>query len=424
MTGERAPGSREATLVGTIQMEHKMDQIELMRKLSMPGASKIILLVMDGLGDLPGVDGLTPLEAARTPHLDHLASEGICGLSTPVAPGITPGSGPGHLGLFGYDPLDWDIGRGVLEALGIDFALGPDDLAARGNFCTIDPATGNITDRRAGRLASDVGERLVAKLDRIRLPGVEAIVKPVKEYRFVLVLRGPALADGLTETDPQRTGAPPLPVRPLRPEAQHAADLLNQWLLEARALLADEYPANSLNLRGLAKTPAIPKMTDVYRMKMAALATYPMYRGIARLVGMDSLSAGDTLDDEVAALRGAWGRYDFFFFHVKKTDSNGEDGDFEGKKAVIEQVDERLPEMLALQPDVVVVTGDHSTPCAMKSHSWHELPVLLWSHVDRPDPVGVFGERACMDGGLGHILHKHLMPLMMAHAGRLTKYGA
>ncbi len=401
-----------------------LDQIELMRRLSISGTSKIVLLIMDGLGDLPGANGLTPLEAARTPNLDRLASQGICALSTPVAPGITPGSGPGHLGLFGYDPLDWDIGRGVLEALGIDFPLGPDDLAARGNFCTIDPATGHITDRRAGRIPSDVGQRLVAKLNQIRLPGVEAIARPVKEYRFVLVLRGPGLADGLTETDPQQTGVPPLPVAALRPEAAHAADLLNRWLAEARTLLADAYPANSLNLRGLAKAPAIPQMPDVYKMKMAAIATYPMYRGIARLVGMDILDAGETLDDEVAALRRAWTEYDFFFFHVKKTDSNGEDGNFEGKTAVIEQVDEWIPAIVELQPDVLVVTGDHSTPCALQAHSWHELPVLLWSQVNRPDRVERFGERACMAGGLGHIRHKDLMPLMMAHAGRLTKYGA
>ena len=401
-----------------------MDQLDLMRELSTPGQSKIVLLVMDGLGGLPGPDGLTELEAAHTPNLDKLAAEGISGLSYPVGPGITPGSGPGHLGLFGYEPLAWDIGRGVLEALGIDFKLGPDDLAARGNFCTVDPATGFITDRRAGRIATEVCERLVEKLRKILLPGVEVFVEPVKDYRFVLVLRGKQLADGLTETDPQVTGVPPLPVKATRPEAEAAAVLLNQWIAEARALLADEHPANSLNLRGLAKVPPIPLMPDTYKMGMAAIATYPMYRGIARLVGMDVLNGGETIEDEVAALREHWDAYDFFFFHVKKTDSNGEDGNFEGKKAVIEHVDDLLPDIVALKPNVLLVTGDHSTPCSLKSHSWHELPVLLWADFIRPDGVQQFGERAGMAGGLGHLRHVDLMPLMMAHAGRLVKYGA
>ncbi len=401
-----------------------MDQLDLLRRLSIPGTSKMVLLVMDGLGGLPGPNGLTELEAAHTPHLDALAREGICGMSTPITPGITPGSGPGHLGLFGYDPLAYDIGRGVLEALGIDFALGSDDLAARGNFCTVDPATGFITDRRAGRIPTEVGARLVAKLRQISLPGVEVFVEPVKEYRFVLVLRGSGLADGLTETDPQQTGVPPLPVKALRPEAERTAELLNQWLAEARRLLADEYPANSLNLRGLAKVPPIPKMPDVFQMRCGAIATYPMYRGIARLVGMDVLPTGDTIEDEVATLRQHWDKYDFFFFHVKKTDSNGEDGNFEGKKAVIEHVDQIIPEIMALKPNVLMVTGDHSTPWALKSHSWHALPVLLWGDYVCPDGVQAFGERACMAGGLGHLRHLDLMPLLMAHAGRLTKYGA
>jgi 2,3-bisphosphoglycerate-independent phosphoglycerate mutase len=401
-----------------------MDQLDLMRELSTHGDTKLVLLVMDGLGGLPGPDGLTELEAARTPNLDKLAAEGISGLSCPITPGVTPGSGPGHLGLFGYDPLAWDIGRGVLEALGIDFALGHDDLAARGNFCTVDPATGFITDRRAGRIPTEVCVRLVEKLRQIRMPGVELFVEPVKDYRFVLVLRGSQLVDGLTETDPQVTGVPPLPIEATHPEAKATAVLLNQWVAKARALLAAEHPANSLNLRGLAKVPPIPKMPEIYKLRMAAIATYPMYRGIARLVGMDVLKTGESIEDEVATLREHWDAYDYFFFHVKKTDSNGEDGNFAGKVAVIEHVDEVLPEIVALKPNVLVVTGDHSTPWSLKSHSWHELPVLLRSDHIRQDGVNSFGERAAMAGGLGHLRHVDLMPLMMAHAGRLIKYGA
>ncbi len=400
-----------------------MNQLDLLKELSVPGTTKMVLLVMDGLGGLPGPDGLTELEAARTPNLDKLAAEGVCGLSTPVRPGITPGSGPGHLGLFGYDPLEWEIGRGVLEALGIGFKLGPNDLAARGNFATLDE-DGNIVDRRAGRIPTEVGAQMVEKLRTIKLPGVETFVEVVKEYRFALILRGEGLYDGLTETDPQRVGVPPLPVKALRPEAERAAELLNQWIAEARRVLANEYPANGLNLRGIAKVPPIPQMPDLYKMKLAAIATYPMYRGLGLLVGMDVLPTGDTIESEIETLRAHWDEYDFFFFHVKKTDSYGEDGNFEAKKGVIEHTDELLPEILALKPDVVVVTGDHSTPWSLKSHSWHEVPVLLWAQALRPDRVTAFGERDCMAGGLGHIRHSDIIPLMLAHAGRLNKFGA
>lgn len=400
-----------------------MKQLDMLKELSMPGTTKMVLLVMDGLGGLPGPDGLTELEAAHTPNLDKLAAEGICGLSTPVRPGITPGSGPGHLGLFGYDPLEWEIGRGVLEALGIGFKLGPNDLAARGNFATLD-ANGNIIDRRAGRIPTEVGAQMVEKLRSIKLPGVEAFVEVVKEYRFALILRGEDLYDGLTETDPQKTGVPPLPVKALRPEAERAAELLNQWIAEAHRVLANEYPANGLNLRGIAKVPPIPQMPDLYKMKLAAIATYPMYRGLGLLVGMDVLPTGDTIESEIETLRAHWDEYDFFFFHVKKTDSYGEDGNFEAKKGVIEHTDELLPEIMALKPDVLVVTGDHSTPWSLKSHSWHEVPILLWAQALRPDRVTAFGERDCMAGGLGHIQHSDIIPLMLAHAGRLNKFGA
>jgi len=402
-----------------------MGDLNLMKSLSIEGQTKILLLVLDGLGGLPATpDGATELEAADTPNLDALAARSICGMSTAVAPGLTPGSGPGHLALFGYDPLEYEIGRGVLEALGIGFDLRRQDLAARGNFCTIDPDTGLITDRRAGRIPTEVGARLCEKLRQISLPGMETFVEPVKEYRFVLVLRGEGLEDGLTETDPQQVGKAPLPVEPLRPEAAPTAKLLNGWMAEARKLLADESPANGCNLRGIAKDPGLPGMVEIYKLRCGAIATYPMYRGVAKLAGMDVLETGETIESEVETLAKHWADYDFFFFHVKKTDSRGEDGDFDAKAKVIEHVDEVLPDMLALEPDVIIISGDHSTPAVWKAHSWHELPVLLWSRYIRPDGVSQFGERPCMAGGLGHIHHVDLLPLAVANAGRLAKYGA
>ncbi|MGD2177530.1 MAG: 2,3-bisphosphoglycerate-independent phosphoglycerate mutase [Anaerolineae bacterium] len=408
-----------------------MADLELMRKLALDEDTRIVLIVLDGLGGLPMTPGgPTELEAARTPNLDALAARSICGLSTAVAPGITPGSGPGHLSLFGYDPFECMVDRGVLAALGIGFDLQPEDLAARGNFCSVDPETGVITDRRAGRIPSDLGARLCQKLGQVQLPEVDQVfVEPVKEYRFTLILTGEGLEDGLTDTDPQETGVPPLPVKATCPQAEGTADLINRWLAKARVVLATDakengHAANSCNLRGIAKDPGLPKMPEIYKLRCGAIAAYPMYRGVAKLAGMDVLPTGDTIEDEVQTLKEHWADYDFFFFHVKKTDSRGEDGDFGAKAAVIEHFDQVLPDILALEPDVVLVTGDHSTPALWKAHSWHELPVLLWSRYVRQDGAQEFGERSCMVGGLGHIYHVDLIPLAMAHAKRLAKYGA
>jgi 2,3-bisphosphoglycerate-independent phosphoglycerate mutase len=400
-----------------------MDYLELIKQLHVAAETKVLLLVMDGLGGLPLTpDGMTELEQAHTPNLDNLVARSLCGLSTPIAPGIEPGSGPAHLSLFGYDPLVYEIGRGVLEALGIGFDLQPNDIAARGNFCTLE--NGVVVDRRAGRIPTETNMRLVEKLRTIELPGVETFVETVKEHRFVLVLRGEGLVDGLTETDPLVTGKPQLPVEALRPEAEPTAALVNTWMAKAHELLADEQPANGCNLRGLAKDPGLPQLDEICGWRAGAIATYPMYRGVAKLIGMDVLATGDTIEDEVETLKAQWADYDFFFFHVKKTDSYGEDGNFPARVGVIEHVDHLLPQILALGPDVVVVTGDHSTPAKLKSHSWHELPVLLWAEDIRPDLVTQFGERPCMQGGLGHIRHVDLLPLAMAHARRLSRYGA
>jgi len=401
-----------------------MNQIDMMKELHIPSDKKIVLLVLDGLGGLPDARGLTELEAARTPNMDRLCRESICGLSTPVAPGITPGSGPGHLGLFGYDPVAYQIGRGVLEALGIGMELTPKSLAARGNFCSLDPVTGVITDRRAGRIPTEKCASLVEKLSAIRVEGAETIVRPVKDYRFALILEGEDLEDGLTDTDPQRTGLKPLKVEPLRPGAQKAARLLNEWIEKALEALKDDRPANGCTLRGIARDPGLPSYREVYGLTACAIATYPMYKGLSRLVGMEVLDAGDTVASELSTLKASWEDYDFFFFHVKKTDSSGEDGNFDAKVKVIEEVDAILPEILSLKPDVLVITGDHSTPAVLKSHSWHELPVLFHAGHIRKDTVTEFGERACMSGGLGHIRHVDLMPLAMAHADKLTKFGS
>jgi 2,3-bisphosphoglycerate-independent phosphoglycerate mutase len=401
-----------------------MDLHDLVKKLAIKNESKIVLCVADGLGGLPlAPGGKTELESAKTPNLDTLAKNGVLGLSTPVLPGITPGSGPGHLGLFGYDPLQFQIGRGVLEALGIDFDLGTNDVAIRGNFCTLNEA-GIITDRRAGRIASEIGAKLCAKLDQIKIPGVEVFVRPVKEYRLVVVFRGEGLGGNVEDTDPQKTGVAPLDPVARDAASQKTAEIAKAFLAQAREVLKNDAPANFFTMRGIDKRPSIPTFEELYGLRAAAIAVYPMYRGLARLVSMNVLDAGQTLDDQCARLEAVWNDYDFFFLHYKYTDSTGEDGNFPAKVERIEQLDAAMPKITKLGPTVLIVTGDHSTPSKMKSHSWHPVPVLLAADQCRTDAATEFSESACLQGGLGQFEAKYLMSLAMAHAGRFEKYGA
>ena len=404
-----------------------MADLELMRELTMTADTKIILLVMDGLGGLPREPGgPTELEFAQTPNLDKLAREGMIGLSIPIAHGITPGSGPGHLALLGYDPVKYLIGRGMLESVGIGLELTPDDVAARGNFCTVDENR-VITDRRAGRIPTEKCAELVKMLKPIKLPGVEVIIEPVQDYRFALILRGKGLADKLSETDPQKTGRKPLPVNALDPEAQHTADLANEWIAQAREILKNERPANMVTLRGWAQEPGLPKFEDIYKLRAAAIAVYPMYKGLASLAGMTLIQGLHHLDEQVEALRANWNSYDFFFFHFKYTDSRGEDGNFEGKAAEIEKVDAVIPRILELVPDVLIVTGDHSTPAVWKAHSWHPVPTLLAARapgLTRRNDVTGFGETECLKGALGQFQATDLMPLALSYAKRMNKFGA
>jgi 2,3-bisphosphoglycerate-independent phosphoglycerate mutase len=384
--------------------------------------SKIVLLVMDGLGGLPDPDtGMTELESAHTPALDRLAKVGVCGLSNPVGPGITPGSAPGHLSLFGYDPVNCFIGRGVLEAVGIDFDLQADDVAARGNFCTVDER-GTVTDRRAGRISNDKCTELSGLLNGMEIGEAQILVRPVQEHRFVVVFRGRGLDASVHDSDPQQTGVPPRDVEPLNSSAEETARIANEFVAQAKERLAAHAPANMVLLRGFSTRPQFPTMSEIYKLKPAAIASYPMYRGLARLVGMDVLHTGSSIQEEFDTLRDHYDNYDFFFVHIKGTDSAGEDGDFARKVRVIEEVDAILGS-LELRPDVLVVTGDHSTPARLKSHSWHPVPVLLSSEWCRPDTAEAFGESQCLHGGLGHLEARDIMPLAMAHALKLTKYG-
>ena len=401
-----------------------MERFDVMRELNIPGTGRIVLLLVDGLGGLPlQHGGQTELEAARTPNLDALAAEGVCGLHDPVGPGITPGSGPSHLAVFGYDPYRYVIGRGVLESVGVDFPLGKEDVAARGNFCSVDEH-GRVIDRRAGRIGTEVNRELCALLRSIALPGVEVFVETVKEYRFILVLRGQGLSGALADTDPQRLGALPLAAEPLAPEAEATARLANEFIKRAAEVLHDQRPANMVLLRGFSMWPEIPSMQEVFGLNPASIAVYPMYRGVARLVGMKPLHTGQDIADEFDALVQHFTEHDFFYLHVKKTDSAGEDGDFDRKVALLEETDAQIPRLMALDPDVVIVTGDHSTPALLGAHSWHPVPVLIRSRHCGVDEVRKFSERACASGALGRFPAVDIMPIALANALRLGKYGA
>ncbi len=396
----------------------------VLRSLTQRTPSKIVLLVIDGVGGIP-YEGRTELEAADIPCLNKLAAASECGLIDPVARGITPGSGPSHLALFGYDPLKYEIGRGVLEALGVGLSMTERDVAARGNFATMDPG-GTISDRRAGRIPTEKNKELCAVLSEAvpRIGDTEVILEPGKEHRFTVLFRGDDLDGRIADADPQKAPAAAVPARALAPAAERTAHIANQFIRSATEALKGHKPANTVLLRGFAKYPEIPSMAELFNLQAAAIATYPMYRGLARLVGMDILDCGETIQDEFAALCREYGNHDFVYLHIKKTDSYGEDGNFEKKVGVIEQVNHHISTLLALEPDVIVVTADHSTPARLKAHSWHPCPFLLWSKYCRPDSVTRFTERECARGSLGRFPAVEAMGLMLANALKMVKFGA
>jgi 2,3-bisphosphoglycerate-independent phosphoglycerate mutase len=397
---------------------------EHMKKISRISPSKIVLLIIDGVGGLPHPEtSKTELESARKPNLNRIARDSLCGLIDPVSPGITPGSAPGHLAIFGYDPVKYNIGRGVAEALGIDVKLKPDDIAARGNFCTVDDQ-GIITHRRAGRISTDKNTVLCRLLNNIAIEGAEISVLPVKEHRFVLILRGEALSPELTDSDPQQLGLAPKKVEALSPQAQKTARIVNEFVSQARSILQVDTSANMVLLRGFSRRPDIPSISKIYKLKPAAIATYPMYRGLARLVGMQVLPGGESITEQLNSLHRYYADYDFFFVHFKSTDSRGEDGDFQAKVQAIEELDNALISLLSLDPDVLIITGDHSTPATLAMHSWHPVPFMLKSKWCRPDNVTEFSERACLAGGMGRFPATEIMPLAMANALKLDKFGA
>ena len=392
--------------------------------LAQPAATRIVLVVIDGLGGFAGPDHGTELEEAVTPNMDRLAAEGTVGLIDPVGAGITPGSGPGHLALFGYDPNEFELGRGALSAAGLEVELRPGDVAARGNLASLDE-NGIVIDRRAGRIPDEEAREVVRFLaERVELEDAEVLLVHEAGHRVLVVLRAPGLDPRLSDTDPQQVGVPPRPVHALTPHAEQTARAVTQLDYQVRGLLASHRRANCLLLRGFDGHRELPPMQVRYGLNPAAVAVYPMYRGIARLVGMRVLPKAVDLEDQVSIVKSNWNDFDYFFVHHKAADTAGEDGNFAAKVAAIEAMDRVLPAIADLDPDVLVVTGDHATPSQMAAHSWHPVPALMWGPRVGRDDVERFGERWCRLGALGRRPTVELMPLVMACAGRLAKYGA
>ena len=396
----------------------------ILKELSTRSPKKIVLLVMDGVGGLPRTPGgKTELETARTPNLDALAATAECGVHLPIGFGITPGSAPGHLALFGYDPLEYPIGRGVVAATGVAFPMKAGDVAVRLNFATLDGA-GAISDRRAGRIPTDKCAQLCELLKAVSIKGVDVSLRPVKDYRAVVVFRGQGLSDLVADTDPQIMGVKPLDPAATDPKGEHTAQVAKEFVAQARKILSSQSPANGVLLRGFAELPHIPSLPELYQLSPVALAVYPDYKGVARLVGMEVVEDLADLDAQAKALPTVWQSHDFFFIHHKYTDSRGEDGDFDAKVKEIEKVDAFLPSVLAMKPDLLIVTGDHSTPAAAKAHTSHPIPFLIAGEGVRADGTQKFAERACARGIWGTISGQVLIRIALAYTGKLKKFGA
>ena len=393
---------------------------EIAKEFSVSNTSKVVLIVIDGLGGLP-VNEATELEKAHIPNLDSLAKDSICGVIDPVGRGITPGSGPANLALLGYDPFKFIIERGALSAAGVGFDMQPSDVAARVNFATIDKE-GKVTDRRAGRISTAKNRELCKLLEEIKLDDAEFFLITEKEHRAVVIFRGEGLSGELSGSDPQTMGIAPQPLKALSPRAEKTVKIVNSFLAKAKIQLRDSHPANMVLLRGFAKYPQLPQFNDIYKLHAASIALYPMYRGIARIIGMKILEAEGGIAGEFQALKKNFQPYDFFYFHIKDMDSAGEDGDFDKRVKIIEEIDKQIPVLMELSPDVVAITGDHSTPAILKRHSWHSVPILIHSKWCRPDSVRQFSENACSVGGLGRFNAVEVMSLLLANALKTAKY--
>jgi len=409
-----------------------MERIDILKELVEENDSKILLVVLDGLGDIPSFDGKTPLEAAKTPNLDKLSKESALGMHIPVLPGITPGSGPGHLALFGYDPIKYEIGRGILEALGVGLEVTENDICIRANYAKVEEKDGKliVLDRRAGRLSTEENKKLTEKISNEikEINGVKIFIKSGIEYRLAILLRFDEKVNDdmcdIIETDPQNEGKEVISPEPLSEKAKIVSEVLKEFLSRVREIIKNE-KGNYLLLRGYSTPPVIPNFSEIYKLKSLSITTYPMYKGLTKLIGIETTEVdGFSIKDEIDVLRENYKNFDFIYLHIKKTDSYGEDGDFINKLKVIEEFDSYLLEILSLNFDVLCITGDHSTPTIMKSHSFHPVPLLIHSSFIFKGLSERFTEKECLRGELGIIKGEDIMSLLLAHSRKLKKFGA
>ena len=404
---------------------------------------KTFFVICDGLGDrpIPKLGRKTPLEYAKTPNLDAIARRGIIGAMNTIDIGVRPGSDTAHMAIFGYDPHVYYTGRGPFETAGLRMEHKDGDICFRVNMGTVDD-TLHIIDRRAGRIGDT--SAFARELNGMKIDGVEFFVKAGTGYRMGMIMRGKKLSTHITDIDPGHVGKG---VRMCEAtddtsEAKRTAKILNTFVSRAHKLLKrmpvnidrqkNGLPqANYLLVRGAGVYPKLPRFFDKYGLRAACFAGAGLYKGIARLIGMDVVHVPGATGKPDSNIRAKVETaikhrkdYDFFFIHFKGADSCGEDGDVEGKIAYIEKIDDAVAPLLKLKNSLVVITADHSTPCTIKSHSADDVPIVIMGDEVRDDDVHEFSERTCAKGRMGHIKGMHVMPIILDLMGIAEKFGA
>jgi len=401
--------------------------------------AKALLLICDGLGDRPSIEGKTPLQAANTPYLDEISKEGINGLMDTISPGIVPGSDTAHLAILGYDPYKYYPGRGVFEALGADMELCEGDVAFRANFATVDDKM-RIIDRRAGRKGS---KDLAEALNGLEIDHTKIKFTNTTEHRCALVLKGENLSKAVSDVDTHEAGSEVKKCVPLEEGEKElkTANIVNEFVSQSYDILNEhpvnkerrergELPANIILLRGAGSYGEVSAMKDRFGFGAACIAGASLYKGVAKYLGMvvvpveGATGIADTnLNNKAEATLHALEKHDFVFLHVKATDSMGHDGDFEGKKYMISRIDKELVARIKDVDAYITVTADHSTPVSIKRHSSDPVPIVIKGEGVRKDGITKFDEVSAASGGLGRIRGVDLMPILSDFMGFYTMFG-
>jgi 2,3-bisphosphoglycerate-independent phosphoglycerate mutase len=409
-------------------------------------ADRVLLLIIDGVSDRPCPDlrNLTPLQAAKTPILDRIAAEGVCGIMDTLAPGIRPGSDTSHLSLLGYPPENCYTGRGPLEAVGTGIRMEPGMIGFRCNYATLDNG-GKVIDRRAGRI-HDTADLTRAVMDGVDLSafGIEVLFRSGTGHRAALAFRGHGLGACVSSNDPKKDGVMPPPFKPLRddPADRTTADALNSFVRQADAILAEHplnrdreaeglAPANTILIRGAGEMGDFQPFSERYGLSGSVVAAATLINGIATAVGLRRVpvpgatgSTDTNLSGKVAAVLTELETQDFVLFNIKGADEAGHDGKAAEKRDFIEQIDAAVEPFLSVEGLLLVVCADHSTPCSIRDHSADPVPLVIRGDGVRTDAVRSYDEITCAQGGLNRIPGSALMPIICDLINRTKKYGA